>query len=58
MAIRDGRTPQDVLYRLLLKSGFTLTTKIETLKFDLGSGFRMTSPEGTIDVLPVVITTE
>ncbi len=28
--IRKGRTPQDILYELLLKSGFPLTTPVET----------------------------
>jgi adenine-specific DNA-methyltransferase len=27
--IRDGRTPDDILYELLLKSGFPLTTPVE-----------------------------
>jgi adenine-specific DNA-methyltransferase len=29
--IRDGRTAQDLLYEILLKSGFPLTTPVETL---------------------------
>lgn len=29
--IRDGRTPDDIFYELLLKSGFPLTTPVETL---------------------------
>jgi adenine-specific DNA-methyltransferase len=29
--IRDGRSPDDILYELLLKSGFPLTTPVETL---------------------------
>ena len=29
--IRQGRTPDDILYELLLKSGFPLTTPIETI---------------------------
>ena len=29
--IRDGRTPDDLLYEILLKSGFALTTPVETL---------------------------
>ena len=29
--IRDGRTPDDILYELLLKSGFPLTTPVEKL---------------------------
>jgi adenine-specific DNA-methyltransferase len=32
--IRDDRTPDDLLYEILLKSGFPLTTKVE--KLDLG----------------------
>lgn len=27
--IRQGRTPEDILYELLLKSGFPLTTEVE-----------------------------
>ena len=30
--IRDGRTATDLLYEILLKSGFALTTPVETLK--------------------------
>jgi adenine-specific DNA-methyltransferase len=30
--VRDDRTPQDILYEILLKSGFPLTTPVETLK--------------------------
>jgi adenine-specific DNA-methyltransferase len=30
--IRDGRSPDDLLYELLLKSGFELTTPVETLE--------------------------
>ena len=30
--IRDGRTADDLLYEILLKSGFPLTTPVETLK--------------------------
>jgi adenine-specific DNA-methyltransferase len=29
--IREGRTPQDILYEILLKSGYPLTTPVETL---------------------------
>jgi adenine-specific DNA-methyltransferase len=29
--VRQGRTPQDILYEILLKSGFPLTTAVETL---------------------------
>jgi len=29
--IREGRSPQDILYEILLKSGFPLTTPVETL---------------------------
>ena len=29
--VREGRTPEDILYELLLKSGFPLTTSVETL---------------------------
>jgi adenine-specific DNA-methyltransferase len=29
--IRDGRSPDDLLYEILLKSGFPLTTPVETL---------------------------
>jgi adenine-specific DNA-methyltransferase len=29
--VRDGRTEEDLLYEILLKSGFPLTTRIETL---------------------------
>jgi adenine-specific DNA-methyltransferase len=29
--IREGRTPADLLHEILLKSGFTLTTPLETL---------------------------
>jgi adenine-specific DNA-methyltransferase len=32
--IRDGRTPDDILYELLLKSGFPLTTPVEKLSLD------------------------
>ena len=32
--IRDGRSPDDILYELLLKSGFPLTTPIETLSLE------------------------
>lgn len=32
--IRDGRTEQDLLYELLLKSGFPLTTPVQKLRFD------------------------
>ena len=28
--IRDGRTPDDIFFELLLKSGFSLTTPVET----------------------------
>jgi adenine-specific DNA-methyltransferase len=31
--IRDGRTPQDILYEILLKTGFPLATPVETLEF-------------------------
>ncbi|MBI2303852.1 MAG: site-specific DNA-methyltransferase [Chloroflexi bacterium] len=30
--IRDGRTAEDILYEILLKSGFQLTTSVETLQ--------------------------
>ncbi len=30
--IRQGRTPEDLLYEILLKSGFELTTPVETLQ--------------------------
>lgn len=30
--VRDGRTEQDILFELLLKSGFPLTTPVETLQ--------------------------
>jgi adenine-specific DNA-methyltransferase len=30
--VRDSRTPQDILYEILLKSGFPLTTPVETLR--------------------------
>ena len=30
--IREGRTPEDLLYEILLKSGFELTTPVETLQ--------------------------
>jgi adenine-specific DNA-methyltransferase len=30
--IREGRTPGDLLYEILLKSGFELTTPVETLR--------------------------
>ena len=29
--IRDGRTPDDLLHEILLKSGFPLTTSVETI---------------------------
>ena len=29
--IREGRTADDILYEILLKSGFPLTTPVETL---------------------------
>lgn len=32
--VRIGRTAADLLYEILLKSGFPLTTKVETHKFD------------------------
>lgn len=32
--IRDGRTADDLLYELLLKSGFPLTTPVQKLRFD------------------------
>jgi adenine-specific DNA-methyltransferase len=32
--IRDGRTADDLLYELLLKSGFPLTTPVQKLSFD------------------------
>jgi adenine-specific DNA-methyltransferase len=32
--IRDGRTEQDLLYELLFKSGFPLTTPVQKLRFD------------------------
>ncbi len=30
--IREGRTPEDLLYEILLKSGFPLTTAVETIQ--------------------------
>ena len=32
--IRDGRTPDDILYEILLKSGFPLPTPVEKLTMD------------------------
>ncbi len=32
--IRDGRSADDILYEVLLKSGFPLTTKVETFKLE------------------------
>ena len=32
--IRDGRTPDDILYEILLKSGFQLTTPVEKLTME------------------------
>jgi adenine-specific DNA-methyltransferase len=32
--IREGRTPNDLLYEILLKSGFPLTTKVEPLTLE------------------------
>ncbi len=32
--IREGRTSEDILYEILFKSGFALTTKIETLNLE------------------------
>jgi adenine-specific DNA-methyltransferase len=32
--IRDGRTADDMLYEILLKSGFTLTTSVESLMLE------------------------
>ena len=32
--IRDGRTSDDLLYEILLKSGFPLTTPVETLTLE------------------------
>lgn len=34
--IRDGRTPDDILYELLLKSGFPLSVKFEVFSFQQG----------------------
>ena len=31
--VKQDRTPDDILYEILLKSGFALTTKVETQKF-------------------------
>ncbi len=36
--IRDGRTPDDILYELLLKSGFPLTTPVEKVTFPESPG--------------------
>src|SRR4029077_12733853 len=33
--IRDGRTAEDILYEVLLKSGFPLTTPVEVINFPL-----------------------
>ena len=32
--IREGRTPDDLLYEILLKSGFPLTTRVEKIQLD------------------------
>ena len=32
--IREGRTPEDILYEILLKSGFPLTTPVERLNME------------------------
>jgi adenine-specific DNA-methyltransferase len=32
--VRDGRTEQDILYELLLKSGFALTTPVQPLTLE------------------------
>ena len=32
--IREGRTAEDLLYEILLKSGFTLSTPVEKLKLE------------------------
>ncbi|MBI4518659.1 MAG: site-specific DNA-methyltransferase [Deltaproteobacteria bacterium] len=34
--IRDGRTPDDILYEILLKSGYPLTTPVETIRIARG----------------------
>lgn len=42
--LREGRTADDILYEILLKSGFALTTKVEVL--ELGAPSPQPSPSG------------
>jgi len=57
--IRDGRTSDDILYEILLKSGFPLTTPVETLTlagkqvFSVASGALLVclEPELTMEVI-------
>lgn len=52
--IRDGRSPEDILYELLLKSGFPLTTPVEEKKiegksvYSIASGALMICLEGEL----------
>jgi len=57
--IREGRSPQDILYEILLKSGFLLTTPVETLTlagkqvFSVASGALLIclEPELTMEII-------
>jgi adenine-specific DNA-methyltransferase len=60
--IREGRTPDDILYELLLKSGFPLTTPVETLLlmgkrvYSVASGALVIclEPELTLDLIRAI----
>jgi adenine-specific DNA-methyltransferase len=60
--IRDGRAPDDILYELLLKSGFPLTTPVETLSlagktvYSVAGGALVIclEPELTLDLIRVM----
>ncbi|MHB8113667.1 MAG: hypothetical protein ACYDHA_09465 [Bellilinea sp.] len=60
--IREGRGPQDILYEILLKSGFPLTTPVETLTlagkqvFSVAGGALLIclEPELTMEVIRAI----
>ena len=60
--IRDSRTPDDIFYELLLKSGFSLTTPVEKLPvtgktvFSVASGALIIcmEPELTLDLIRAI----
>lgn len=43
--VRDGRTPQDILYELLLKSGFPITAPVKTLTISEKTVFAVSGGE-------------